>query len=299
MIWVIGCKGMLGTELAFFLEKSGLPFTGTGREIDITDQNALMNFCKYKSFNWIINCAAYTAVDKAEVETDLCRLINTYGSGNIAVCAKEINARLIHISTDYVFDGMGSFGNEEFRPYREDDQTNPVSIYGLSKRDGENIVLENNPASYIIRTSWLYGKYGVNFVRTLQRLMDEQRVIRVINDKYGCPTWSFDLAFTIAEFIKQTDSGRTIPYGIYHYSNEGGISWFDLASEIYLQSRALGILENDCNVLPCTSAEYPQRARRPVYSVLNKSKVKKTLGIEIPIWNNSLKNYLKTVDAVQ
>jgi len=298
MIWLMGNKGMLGTELTLLLKKNKLPFVGTDREVDITDYNALKKFCENKSINWIINCVAYTAVNEAEENIELCRRINTFGAGNIAILAKYINARLIHISTDYVFDGKKVAGQETLHPYREDDETNPISVYGLSKRDGEITVLENNPASYIIRTSWLYGKYGNNFIRTMLKLMNERDVIKVINDKRGSPTWTYDLAFVIIDLIRQTDEGSAIPYGIYHYSNEGNISWFDLAMEIYIKGRGFGLLTKNCDVIPCNSDDFPYNIKRPAYSILDKTKIKSTLKINIPLWDESFQKYLINNEVV-
>jgi len=303
MIWLIGSKGMLGTEISLLLEKSGYSFIGTDREVDITNYAALEAFIQNQqsakqSIDCIVNCAAYTAVDKAEDDAENCRGLNTFGAGNIAACAKNIGARLIHISTDYVFDGKGikDAGSDVPRPYREDDETAPIGVYGLTKRDGELAVLENNPNSYIIRTAWLYGKYGNNFVHTMIRLMNEKDEIKVVNDQKGSPTWTYDLAGAITAFIKTAHDGRNVPYGIYHFTDEGEISWFDFAKEIYDRGRALGILTKDCDVTPCTSTEFPAKVKRPAYSVLDKSKIKSVLKINIPTWEKSLKEFLQNHD---
>jgi dTDP-4-dehydrorhamnose reductase len=293
-IWIIGNKGMLGTELSLLLEKTGIPFIGSDREVDITDMIALNDFIQGHKFEWIINCAAYTAVDKAEDDSEACRRLNMLGAGNIAACANETGAKLIHISTDYVFDGNGIKAEGTTRPYREDDETNPIGVYGLTKRDGELIVLENNPGSYIIRTAWLYGKYGNNFVHTMLRLMNERDEIKVVDDQRGSPTWTFDLVSIVLAIIGSKDSGKNIPSGIYHYTNEANITWFDFANEIYSQGRKNGYIKKDCSVLSCTSAEFPAKVKRPVYSVLDKRKIKAALGIEILAWDASLKEFLKT-----
>jgi len=294
MIWLIGSKGMLGTELSLLLEKSGLPFVGTDREVDITDTTALEKFAENQSINWIINSAAYTAVDKAEDDAENCRRLNTLGAGNIAACAKKIGARLIHISTDYVFDGKGikADGTDVLRPYREDDTTAPIGVYGLTKRDGEIAVQENNPNSYIIRTAWLYGKHGNNFVHTMLRLMNERNEVKVVNDQRGSPTWAVDLAEAIISFVKTEKTGKDIPYGIYHFTNEGEITWFDFAKEIFKQGREQQLITKDCGVNPCTSADFPAKVKRPAYSVLDKTKIKTILGITIPVWYNSLNKFL-------
>ena len=278
---------MLGTELALLFESRSLPYIATDRELDITDREALLSFAeKQQAIGWIINCAAYTAVDKAEDDSDNCRLINTTGAKNIASCAKKIGARLVHISTDYVFNGRGN------KPYTEEDKTDPIGVYGLSKRDGEIKILEENSDSFIIRTAWLYGRHGNNFVHTMLRLMQEKETLSVVNDQYGCPTWAFDLAETIVTLMRFSDT-KKITFGIYHYTNEGEITWFDFAKEIYSQGRSFGILSRDCKVMPCTSADFPAKVRRPAYSVLDKTKIKKTLEITIPAWDESLKEFFK------
>jgi len=284
---------MLGTELSLLLEKTGVPFVGTDREVDITDTAALERFAQNRPVGWIINGAAYTAVDKAEDDVETCRRLNTLGAANIAACAKTIGARLIHVSTDYVFDGKGIAEGTGLRPYREDDATAPIGVYGLTKREGELAVIEKNPRSYIIRTAWLYGKHGNNFVHTMLRLMNERDEVNVVDDQRGSPTWAFDLASALLAVIKTADSGKDVPFGIYHYTNEGNITWFDFAQEIYRQGREHGRIAKDCAVKPCTSAEYPAKVKRPAYSVLDKSKIKAALGIDIPAWDESLKEFLK------
>jgi len=279
---------MLGTEFSLLLEKQSIPFVGTDREVDIANPAALEKFAQAQSFTWIINCAAYTAVDKAEDDAETCRRLNTLGAGNIAACAKKTGARLIHLSTDYVFDGTGN------RPYTEDDATAPIGVYGVTKRDGELSVMKNNPRSYIIRTAWLYGRYGNNFVATMLRLMNERDEVKVVNDQRGSPTWAFDLASAVLAVIATADSGKNIPFGIYHFTNEGNITWFDFAKEIYQQGREQGRISKDCAVKPCASAEYPAKVKRPAYSVLDKSKIKAALGIDIPAWDKSLKEFLQT-----
>jgi dTDP-4-dehydrorhamnose reductase len=287
---------MLGTELSLVLEKQGVPFAGTDREVDITDLSALASFAENQGrtepIAWIINCAAYTAVDQAEDDRDFCRRLNTCGPSNIARTAQSIGARLIHISTDYVFDGRGIREAGSLRPYRENDETGPIGVYGLTKRDGERAVLENNPRSYIIRTAWLYGKYGGNFVHTMLRLMNERDEVKVVNDQRGSPTWARNLAETLVAIAAAEPEGRHVPYGIYHYTSEGNITWFDFALEIYGQGRRLGLIGSDCAVRPCASAEFPAKVTRPAYSVLDKGKIKTALGIEIPAWDKSLRIFL-------
>jgi dTDP-4-dehydrorhamnose reductase len=304
---------MLGTELSGLLARKGIAFTGTDRELDITESAALESFVKTRQtqkagnnrsldplidIEWIINCAAYTAVDKAEDDEETCRRLNATGAGNVAAMAKKTGARLIHISTDYVFDGKGiavkGAGNSgTVRPYREDDPVNPTGVYGLAKRDGELAVMENNPRSYIVRTAWLYGQYGGNFVHTMLRLMNERGSVSVVDDQRGSPTWARDLSEALLGIVTAVQEGKSIPYGVYHYSNEGNITWFDFASEIYCHGRRLGLVKKDCAVTPCSSAEYPAKVKRPAYSVLDKTKFRAALGMDIPSWDESLVKFLE------
>ena len=295
MIWLIGSKGMLGTEAAVLLEKSGLPFTGTDREVDITNPAALEAFAgkRDRPFKWIINCAAYTAVDRAEEDIERCRRLNAGGPANIARYAGGIGAKLIHLSTDYVFDGTGNAdGGTGVRPYREDDATNPIGVYGLTKREGEVAVMENNPHSYIIRTAWLYGAHGANFVTKMLALMNERDAVAVVDDQRGSPTWAGDLAAAIIALIQTVDTGGGVPCGIYHYTNEGDVSWYAFAGEIFKRGRRLGLVGRDCAVTPCKSAEYPAKVRRPEYTVLDTGKIRRALGIAIPAWEASLGEFL-------
>ena len=286
-LWLIGNRGMLGTELSLLLEKAGIPFIGTDREVDITEAAALADFtgAQERPFTWIVNCAAYTAVDRAEDDRENCRLLNAVGAGNIAAAAMAAGATLIHISTDYVFNGRGN------RPYTEEDDTDPIGVYGLTKRDGERQVLQENPRSYIIRSAWMYGRYGGNFVHTMLRLMGERESVAVVNDQRGSPTWAHDLAAAILSLIC---ASSVVSPGIYHFTNGGGITWYDFACEIYAQSRALGILTRDCTVTPCSSGEFPAKVQRPAWSVLDTTKITKTLGIAIPGWKESLREYLSS-----
>jgi dTDP-4-dehydrorhamnose reductase len=290
MIWLIGNKGMLGSELSLVFEQRGLAWVGTDREVDITESAAL-DACaagQQESASWIVNCAAYTAVDKAEDDAEACRLLNAVGPAAVARTANRIKARLLHFSTDYVFNGKGT------RPYREDDPADPAGVYGLTKRDGETAVFANHDAAYILRTAWLYGRHGSNFVNTMLRLMTGREEVRVVNDQRGSPTWAHDLANAAADLIMRADSGTAPDYGIYHYTNEGAISWFDFAREIYAQGKKRGLITGNCAVRPCSTAEYPSRAARPAYSVLDTGKIKRALGIAIPRWDASLARYVET-----
>jgi dTDP-4-dehydrorhamnose reductase len=309
MIWLIGCKGMLGTELSLLFAENGVSFIGTDREVDITSEAALLAYAEAQAtagrpVDWIVNCAAYTAVDKAEDDVDLCRALNTVGAGNIARCAKAIHAGLIHLSTDYVFDGTGipaasgivapgGAPNTPPRPYREDDETGPIGIYGLTKRDGERVILAAGPRFYIIRTAWLYGEHGGNFVHTMLRLMNERDSVSVVNDQRGSSTWSRDLSEVILALLGAARQSRDTPSsGIYHFTNEGEITWFDFAREIYARGREFGLITSDCELKPCTSTEYPARVTRPAYSVLDKTKIRGALRLNIPAWDKSLAVFL-------
>jgi dTDP-4-dehydrorhamnose reductase len=294
---------MLGAELSRLFHLHGIAFTGTDREVDITESAALESFIETQQaqrtednrpIEWIINCAAYTAVDKAEDDEENCRRLNTLGAANAAAAARDAGACFIHLSTDYVFDGKGiETENGGTRPYREDDQTGPTGVYGLTKRDGERAVLENNPRSYIVRTAWLYGRYGGNFVHTMLRLMNERGSVSVVDDQRGSPTWAVDLSGALLGIITAIREGRHIPPGVYHYSNEGDITWFDFALEIYSQGRALGLIKKDCVLCPCSSGEYPTKAKRPAWSLLDKTKIKAALNMDIPSWDKSLVKFLE------
>jgi len=198
-----------------------------------------------------------------------------------------------------VFDGRGIPGGEggSLRPYTTEDEAHPIGVYGMTKREGEIAVLANNPAAYIIRSAWMYGAYGKNFVTTMLALMRERESLKVVNDQWGSPTWARDLARTIAALLAAGDAGKAIGHGIYHYTNEGLVTWFGFAREIYRIAREMGLLTKPCEVLPCTSAEYPAKVTRPAWSVLDKSKITKALGIVIPQWEESLKEFLKSCEV--
>ena len=287
MVWLIGSKGMLAAEIAHQLNLHNIQWIGSDKEVDITDQ-AAVDVCIQQNFasgslQWIINCAAYTAVDKAEDDPKIAQRLNADALINICTAAKKYGARLIHFSTDYVFDGTSSI------PYIETDTTNPQSVYGRTKLQGEQNIVGLLPEHYIIRTAWLYGKSGNNFVSTMLRLMNEKNSLKVVNDQRGSPTYAVDLAKAVLQII-QLDNHR---YGVYHYSNEGNITWYDFACEIYRQGKRMGLIKKDCSVVPCTSSEFPQKAHRPSFSLLNKQKIKETFSLSIPQWSESLSLYLK------
>jgi len=282
-ILVIGSEGQLGQKMkALHQGFSSAEFTFTSIEtLNVTDDKQIADTIGSKSFDYIINCTAYTAVDKAEEDKALAFKINSDALSLIGEAAAKINAKVIHVSTDYVFDG------KSHKPYVETDQTAPQSVYGESKLAGEQNLLNNNPQSIIIRTSWLYSEYGINFVKTMLRLGNERDQLGVIFDQIGTPTYAGDLAETILHIIK-ADINSTIPFnpGIYHYSNEGVASWYDFTLAIHNEA---GI---NCKVNPIETKDYPTPAPRPSYSVLNKAKIKELYHIEIPHWLTSLKKCL-------
>ena len=287
MIWFIGSKGMLASEITAQLNQHNIQWIGSDKKVDITEKTSVEDFAHQNfpsgSLQWIINCAAYTAVDKAEDDPETAQKLNADALLNICTVAKHYRAKLIHFSTDYVFDGSSSV------PYIETDSTNPQSVYGRTKLQGEQNIVGLLPEHYIIRTAWLYGKSGNNFVSTMLRLMNERESLKVVNDQRGSPTYAVDLAKAVLR-IMQLDNHR---YGIYHYSNEGNITWYDFACEIYKQAKNIGLITSECSVIPCTSTEFSQKAHRPSFSLLNKEKIKVSFSLSIPQWDESLSSYLK------
>lgn len=279
-ILVTGANGQLGKELHDLCSSyRQYNFVFLGKEdMPIDNFELVRNIFKTIQPAYCINCAAYTAVDKAESEKDLAYLINGESTGVLAAVCKDNDTGLIHISTDYVFDGKGN------SPYREDDPAHPQSTYGASKLEGEKQVMNLNPDSIIIRTSWVYSSYGKNFVKTMLRLMDEKTEIGVVNDQFGSPTYAADLAETILQILTSHVSPLT---GIYHYSNAGIITWYEFAEAIK------ELAEKKCRVYPIPSSQYPTAARRPAYSVLDNSKIQSTFGIQQKPWKDSLAKCLK------
>ncbi|MGQ7869263.1 dTDP-4-dehydrorhamnose reductase [Sunxiuqinia sp. sy24] len=279
-ILVTGAEGQLGSAIkaqAADLKDFQFLFTDI-QELDLTNQAAVSLFVDTEEPDYIINCAAYTAVDIAEKEADLARLINTKVPAYLGRMGKKHQAKVIHVSTDYVFDGTS------YTPYTENDLVNPESVYGKSKLNGEIALLKEAPSSMVIRTSWLYSSYGKNFLKTMVKLGEERDELRVVSDQVGTPTYAGDLAQVILTIISKTEN-KLCDWkpGIYHYSNEGVCSWYDFAKAIH---ELAGIT---CYVHPIATEEYPTPAVRPSYSVLNKSKIKRIFGIQIPYWRDSLK----------
>lgn len=270
-ILITGANSQLGTELKKIL--SNAVYTDV-TDLDITDSRAVDTYIKANNITTIINCAAYTAVDNAEDNASAAYKVNVIGVENLA----KTGCKIIHISTDYVFDGQGH------KPYAPEDNPAPLSVYGQSKLEGEKAVLDNASTAVIIRTAWMYSIYGNNFVKTMRRLGKEKDSINVITDQIGSPTYAADLAEAIVAILPQMNKRNK---GIYHYTNEGVCSWYDFACAIMELSRFA------CHVHPIPSSAYPTKAARPFYSVLDKSKIKKTFNIKIPHWRESLKQCLK------
>lgn len=281
-VLITGCNGQLGTEMQR-LSRSHPQyhcFFTDHKELDITDRDAIEQFVKGHDIHYIVNCAAYTAVDKAEDEPEKAQAINADGVALLAAAMGKRGGSFVHISTDYVFNG------EQCTPYIETDTVCPVSVYGKTKLQGEDNALRLCRNSMVIRTSWVYAATGHNFVKTMLRLGKERPELGVVFDQVGTPTFAGDLAASIYRILE-----HGIVPGIYHYSNEGAVSWYDFAKAIH---RVAGI--NGCRVKPIRSEEYPVKAHRPSYSVLDKTRIKKTYSLEIPYWEDSLKVCIKELE---
>lgn len=279
-VLVTGSRGQLGDAIRRRMDRfPAYTFTLTDiDELDLCDKKAVLDFVRRGRYAYIINCAAYTAVDRAESDAERCMRINRDAVGHLATAAREVSARLIHISTDYVFDGRAT------RPYREDDPTSPTSVYGRTKLAGEHVLLETLPAdAVILRTAWLYSEVGNNFVKTMLRLGAERPEIRVVNDQFGSPTYAGDLA----EAVLRVLTAPTFHPGIYHYTNDGVCSWYDFARHI------LRTAHPTCIVRPIPTSDYPTPAARPAYSVLDKTRIRQAYGVSIPRWQDSLDRCLQ------
>jgi dTDP-4-dehydrorhamnose reductase len=293
-IMVTGANGQLGMELReLSVSYSQYNFIFLSHnELAIENADEIKLYFEKNHPQFCINCAAYTAVDKAELEKEQAFLINGEAVGNLAVACKEHNTKFIHISTDYVFDGTASV------PYKEDAPVNPQSVYGASKLEGEKLALQYNPETSIIRTSWVYSSYGKNFVKTMLKLMKEKEEINIVNDQRGSPTYAGDLAEAIMQIIgkltshperQPKDSRLPTDRGIYHYSNDGIITWYDFAIAVK------ELTGSSCRINPITTDKYPTPAKRPLYSVLDKIKIHETFGIKLKDWKASLFVCLKKI----
>jgi dTDP-4-dehydrorhamnose reductase len=278
-ILVIGAGGQLGQCLKVVAERRGITEIVFPAEQDANILNAdgLSELLAKEQPAYVINCAAYTAVDKAEDEVDMAKAINETGVAYLASACLKNNATLVHVSTDFVFEG------NEVKLLKEDDEAKPINVYGVTKLDGERAVASILPAHFIIRTSWLYSEYANNFVKTMLKLGAERDELNIIADQVGTPTYAIDLANAIFDIISSSSDA----YGVYHYSNEGVTSWFDFAKAIF------DISKTQVKVNPIPGSAYPTKATRPAFSVMNKSKIKETFNIQIPYWRDSLVSCLE------
>ncbi len=283
-ILVIGFNGQLGSELRLVAnakDNINQYFYTDVAELDITDKVAVSTYLESEKIDIVVNCAAYTNVEKAEDDSDMADRINHLAVQNLTEACVNYNAFLIHVSTDYVFDGTNNI------PYVETDITKPLGVYGKTKLKGEEVIINSECEYVIIRTSWLYSVFGKNFVKTIQRLTAEKETLQVVFDQIGTPTYAHDLAYVIVTIIQKDNfEGKN---QIYHFSNEGVCSWYDFAVAIN------EAFEHDCKILTCHSNNFPSKVKRPNYSVLDKTKIKQELGIEIPYWRDSLKKCVQTL----
>ena len=282
-ILITGANGQLGSSLRRLggVSPHNYLFTDVA-ELDITDAAAVLRTVEERRIDVIVNCAAYTDVERAEEDEPTAELLNHKAAGNLAAAAKATGATLFHVSTDYVFDGTAH------TPYREDTAPSPLGAYGRTKLAGERAVMASGCRYLIFRTAWLYSEYGNNFLKTMLRLTAEKERLNVVFDQAGTPTYAGDLAMTIFSIVEGGYFAGN--EGLYHFSNEGVASWYDFAAEI---AAAAG--HDKCRIRPCRTAEFPTKAARPAYSVLDKSKIKETFGLEIPHWRESMLYCLKNM----
>ena len=292
-ILLIGSGGQVGQELLKTLPNLGDVIAVSRAELDLVNRDAIHALIAQVKPQIIVNAAAYTAVDQAETDPDLAHQINAAAPQAIAQAAETLQARVVHISTDYVFDG------QKGSPYLETDPTNPMGAYGQSKLDGERAVIEACSRHLILRTAWVYGVYGKgNFVKTMLRLGAERESLSVVADQIGTPTWAKDIAEAIAALLqRQTQQPDQVPFGVYHYTNSGATSWYDFAQAIFEEAQTLGIPIQIKTLFPITTADYPTPAQRPAYSVLSWSKTATAIGHPAPHWRVSLRAMLKAIQA--
>jgi dTDP-4-dehydrorhamnose reductase len=284
-VLITGCKGQLGSEIqrnSGKFQEMSFNFTDL-EELDITRPGDIRSFLDNNPVKFLVNCAGYTAVDKAEDDEDMAFLLNADATGSLATISAERGMQLIHISTDYIFNG------EKNHPYIEDDPVNPQTVYGKSKLQGEQ-ALQKASTGIIVRTSWLYSSFGNNFVKTILRLSGEREQLNVVFDQTGCPTYARDLAMAILEMIRIEIEQKNSPrYDIYHYSNQGMCSWFEFATAI------IDFAGTGCEILPVESKDYVTRAKRPRYSVMSKEKITGEYDLRIPHWKDSLKECIDEI----
>lgn len=285
-IWICGASGMLGSHFSRLLKKEKTPFLANDyQQLDITDLDAVSDFIRVQKISHVINCAAYTQVDKAEIEQKQAYIINAVGAHNLAIASRRHGGRIIHFSTDYVFDGKSS------SPYTEEHACTPINAYGMSKWAGEIKVLNEYDHACIIRTSWLYGLPGKNFVETMLRLMNEKETLRIVSDQVGRPTYCQDLAEITLKLLDEE--------GIYHFANSLETSWYDFAKEIHSQAKALEFPIKTSKIEPISTQEYPTPAPRPAYSSLSTKKIEHFLGTRPRTWKQALQDYLKNYKTYQ
>jgi dTDP-4-dehydrorhamnose reductase len=282
MIWLVGNQGMLGTEVHHRLQVRNMEHVATDLDVDIADRQALSKFSGPLALSWIVNCSAYTAVDRAEDEPEQAFRINAEGVRNLALVARQKGAGFFHISTDYVFDGLKE------QAYLETDTPNPLGVYGRSKLQGELHIREHIDNHVILRTAWLYGPNGNNFVRTMLRLFQERDEVRVVADQRGSPTLAGDLANVIMQIITR----KALQYGTFHFTNEGRTTWFEFASLILELARKYHLLNREVRLLPLTTDQYPTRVLRPANSYMSKEKIKAMLGIHVRPWQEALESFM-------
>ncbi len=282
-VWLVGCNGMLGRQLQRRFQRTNTPLIASDREVDICDIDALRRFTERKPCSWIVNCAAYTAVDAAESDRYNAFALNAKGPENLALVARELDCPLLHISTDYVFDGRLD------RPYREDDPTAPQSVYGQSKLAGEQAVRSVGRDHIILRISWLYGVHGKNFVETMLRLFQEKGQARVVNDQIGAPTYAAVLADNISSLVSTPVKAR----GTFHYADDGEISWYDFACAIAEEALSQGLLGEPPRIEPIPGSQWPTPAKRPDNSRFDKAKAKTELALSILPWRRNLRQYFQ------
>lgn len=301
-ILVTGANGQLGNEMRIISKNTDYNFVFTdvtaveGVEttiLDITDIEAIRSIVKEKGIDCIINCAAYTNVDKAESDVDFCRILNAVAPKNLATVMKEVNGLLVHVSTDYVF------GGDPYNvPCKEDQKGTPTGVYGQTKLEGEQNIMATGCKHLIIRTAWLYSEFGKNFVKTMLNLTSTKPELKVVFDQAGTPTYAYDLAVAIKtmvdDYAKEISEENYSKTGIYHFSNEGVCSWFDFTKVI---AEMAG--NTSCDIQPCHSNEFPSPVKRPAYSVLDKTKIKETFGLKIPYWTESLKTCINNLNYTQ
>ena len=285
-ILVTGAAGQLGRELVLMLQAAGEEVVGIDKqELDLSCTDEVAEGIANYGVDWVINCTAYTRVDKAEEDRELAFLINRDSAGAVAIGVKRCRGRLVHISTDFIFDGKQS------RPYKEDDVANPLGVYGQSKLEGEQLVHKVMPEAIILRTAWVYGIHGHNFVKTMLRLAAEREELNVVDDQIGTPSWTADIASAIQTLINRNAAGT------YHFTNEGVASWYDFADSIVHIARDLDFPIKAKIVKPIPSSEFPTPATRPPYSVLNKQKIRNLLDRDIPHWQQSLEQMLRQLQG--